>query len=255
MEISLQGVDVAYNSREVLKNININVKKGDFISILGRNGSGKSTIIKAISQNVELNAGKVIMFGQESKKFRRKELAQRVGYLMQFNAITHRISVYDYVAYGRIPFKKALQGLNQKDHEIIIEALRQTELIDLQKRSLTELSGGEKQRVYLAMCLAQQPEVIILDEPTNHLDIKFQYDLLKLIRKINQEKRVTVICVLHDLNQAIKFSDYLVMLKEGEIFKSGITENCITEANIEAVFGVKAKIHYEATGIHVDYLI
>lgn len=255
MEISLQNVSISYNSRKVLNNININVNKGDFISILGRNGSGKSTIIKAIGQSIKLTSGHVIMFNEEVHKFKKKQLAKKVSYLMQFNTTSNEISVYDYVAYGRTPFKRALQGLNQEDHDIIISALEQTKLLEFKDRNLNELSGGEKQRVYLAMCLAQQPEVIILDEPTNHLDIKFQYDLLKLIKQINVEENVTVICVLHDLNQAIKFSDFLVMIKDGEIYKSGTTKECVKETIIEEVFGVNVKIHDENDSIHVDYLI
>lgn len=255
MEVKLNNVSVEYNSRKILNNITFEVQKGEFISILGRNGSGKSTIIKAISNNVALTSGNIIMFDQEVKKFKRKMLARKVAYLLQFNSITSSLSVYDYVAYGRIPFKRTLESINQEDDKIIMQALEQTDLLALKNRLLSQLSGGEKQRVYLAMCLAQQPEVIILDEPTNHLDIKFQYDLLKLIRQINLEKKVTVICVLHDLNQAIKFSDRLILLKNGKIYRDGHIKECIDEKAIFDVFGVNVKIHYESSGIHVDYLI
>ncbi len=255
MEINLQNISVNYEDNVVLKHVDLEVQKGEFISILGRNGSGKSTIIKAINQSTKVNSGKVLLLNEEINRISKRKLAQKIAYLLQFNSLIENITVYDYVAYGRTPFKKVLQGLNHKDDEIIMNSLEKTGLLSFKNRRLNQLSGGEKQRVYLAMCLAKQPEIIILDEPTNHLDIKYQYDLLKLIKKINQEQSVTVICVLHDLNQAIKFSDRLVMLKSGSVHQIGTINECITKQNIYDVFGVNAEIHQEDSGLHVDYLI
>ncbi len=254
-QIELNDIAVSYDEQKILKGINLDIKKGEFVTILGRNGCGKSTIIKTISQECQLTRGKVILFNEEIKKSLKKEIAQKISYLFQFNQDVEQIKVIDYVAYGRLPYKTLFQSLSNTDYAIINQALEQTHLLALKDRRLNTLSGGEKQRVYLAMCLAREPEVIILDEPTNHLDIKYQYDLLKLIREINKEKKVSVICILHDINQAIKFSDRLVLIKDGKIFIEGPSDKCITKENINTVFGINAEIHFHEGQMHIDYLI
>ncbi len=255
MEFKFEGVKIKYEDKLVLDDISFDIKKGEFISILGRNGSGKSTIIKALSQQIKVNKGKVLYLNKEIKSYNKKNLAQKLSFLLQFNYLSEDITIKDYVLYGRIPFKSIFKPITNKDELIVNKALKDTKLEEYAFRKLSSLSGGEKQRVYLAMCLAQEPDVIILDEPTNHLDLKFQFELLSLIKDINIKKRVTIICVLHDLNQAIKFSDRFILLKDNKIFKKGDVNEVITKENIKEVFDIDVLIHKNKKNLFIEYII
>ncbi len=255
MEFKFEGVTIDYDNKIILKDLNFEIKKGDFVSILGRNGSGKSTIIKALSQQVSLKDGKVLYLNKEINKYKKKTLAQKISFLLQFNFLSEDITVKDYVIYGRVPFKGIFESVNKEDEKIVNRALRDTKLENYAKRKLSSLSGGERQRVYLAMCLAQEPDVIILDEPTNHLDLKFQFELLSLVKDINQKENVTIICVLHDLNQAIKFSNKYILLKDNKIYKKGNLKEVINKQNIKEVFDIDVKIHKNEKNTYIEYII
>ncbi len=255
MEFKFKDIEIKYDNKPVLKDINFEIKKGEFISILGRNGSGKSTIIKALSQQIKLNKGKVLYLDQDIRKYKKKSLAKKIAFLLQFNHLSEDINVKDYVLYGRVPFKGIFKSLTKEDEEVVNKALKDTKLEEYSNRKLSSLSGGERQRVYLAMCLAQEPDVIVLDEPTNHLDLKFQFELLSLVKDINTKKNVTIICVLHDLNQAIKFSDSFILLKDNKIFKKGDLKEVITKENIKEVFDIDVLIHRNKDNIFIEYII
>lgn len=253
--ISVNNLRYEVDERKILDDVNFNVNDGQFVTLLGANGCGKSTVLRTISNEIKKFEGDVKILGLEITRNNKKILAQDVAYLMQFNDNQIRTTVYEYVAYGRVPHKGIFSMLDNNDLQIINDVLIQTSLIEYKDRHMDTLSGGEKQRVYLAMCLVQQPKILVLDEPTNHLDIKFQYELLTLVKKFNVENNVTVLCVLHDLNQAIKYSDYIVMLKDGQIHTQGSVEACMTADNIYQVFEVDVEIHKDDFKFHIDYVV
>jgi iron complex transport system ATP-binding protein len=253
--INVDNLSYSAKERMILNDINFSVVDGQFVTLLGANGCGKSSVLRTISNEIKEFSGDVMVLGLEINRNNKKLLARDVSFLMQFNDNDVRTTVYEYVAYGRVPHKGIFSMLDQNDLKIIDDVLVQTSLLEYKDRSMSTLSGGEKQRVYLAMCLVQQPKILVLDEPTNHLDIKFQYELLSLVKKINVENNVTVLCVLHDLNQAIKYSDYIVMLKAGEIYVQGDVDECMTADNIFDVFGVDVEIHKDDFKFHIDYVV
>ncbi len=254
MAINIENISYQVEDRIILEDISMHVNQGDFITILGRNGCGKSTIIKAIAKEINVD-GTIEFFNEDIQMIKSKVLARKLAVLNQHSNVSEDITIREYVAYGRIPFRGLFKSEVKEDVQIIDEMLSLTGLKGMENRYLSTLSGGELKRVHLALCLVKQPKVLILDEPTNHLDVKYQFELLKLIRKINQEDKVTVICVLHDINQAIKFSDYLYLIKEGKIYANGSSEEVITLENIKEVFDVDITIHKLDIGMHIDYLI
>lgn len=253
MEIKLKNVSFSYKDKAILKGININIKKGKFVSILGKNGSGKSTLISLLSQKIKANKGEVLYLNKNIDTYSKKSLARKFAFLLQFNKFAEDILVEDYIYYGRTPFKNIFAPINKRDILVVDEVIKLIGLENFKKRKMSSLSGGEKQRVYLAMCLAQEPEVLIMDEPTNHLDLYFQFELLSLIKEINIKKNITVICILHDLNQAIKVSDEVILLKDKKVYKQGNIKECFTKENIKEVFNIDVNIHNNQKNIFIEY--
>lgn len=252
--LKTESVSVKIEDKFIVENISFNASKAEFISLIGPNGSGKSTIIKAISKLLPVENGKILLMDKEIGNYKAKAYAQVLSTMCQHGKAVEELTVYDMVAYGRIPYKNLFTPLSDKDNEIINQVLELVELSHFKDRSVGNLSGGEFQRVYLASCLAQEPEVLILDEPTNHLDIRHQYKILSLVKKYAKEKGLTVVCVLHDINQAIKFSDRVIIMKNGSIQHCGTPEEVITEDIISYIYGIKIKLHYDEHGMHIDFL-
>lgn len=250
-----KGVSVNINGRYILKDAHIHVKKGEFISIIGPNGSGKSTFIKAISRLIKSNYDKIEIDGKSLNDYSNKSLAKTLSIMAQHNNTVEDLTVYDVVSYGRIPHKKLLSTFNKKDDELVRLAMKEVEINHLSERKAFNLSGGEKQRMYLAASLVQEPKVLILDEPTNHLDIKHQYNLLSLIKKQVDEKGLTVLCVLHDLNQASKYSDKMLIMDNGEVQACGKPKDIITECNVKKYFGMDSKIYTNKDNININYIV
>lgn len=253
--INIKNLTVKFGETKILNEISLNIKTNKFTTLLGPNGSGKSTIIKAIAGHIRNYGGDVLIFNQFQAKISRRKLAQRIAFMFQFNKAPDEVTVYEFVSLGRIPFKTFFAKLDTDDHQIINNAIITTKLSNLKNRKITTLSGGEMQRVFLAMCIAQQPKVLILDEPTNHLDIKYQFEVLSIIRNINIEQKITVLCVLHDINLALKYSDELIFIKDGCVNAVFENPNQITEQVIAEVFDVKSIIHRDNNGCHIDFLI
>lgn len=252
VKINNARVDLSNNT--IIHNINMNVSKAEFISIIGPNGCGKSTLIKAISGINRLVHGEIFIDGVEKKKIKRREFARKVAFLMQFNNISEGVTAREVVKFGRHPYTSGFKGLTEKDFKILDWAIKKTDIENFIDKNISELSGGEKQRVYLAMALAQQPEILILDEPTNHLDIKYQYELLSLVKKINTQNNITIICVLHDINQAMRYSDRIFVMKKGIIIDSGKPEKCITAELIRDVYGIECEIGCRNNHYYIDIL-
>lgn len=222
---------------------------GKFIALIGANGSGKSTILKAMCRIMSPSKGQVVLDGKSIHTQPTKELAKRLAILPQNPESPEGLTVEELISYGRSPHKSGYGRLNQKDEEIIQWALRVTEMQNFSDRPIDQLSGGQRQRAWIAMCIAQDTEILFLDEPTTFLDISYQLDILKLLQELNQKYNKTIIMVVHDLNHASLFADYIVAIKKGEIVCIGAPEEVITEENCKLVFGVLADVSiYNRTG-------
>lgn len=241
-ELIVKDLSFSFGSKEVLKNLNMSIKSGAFISIIGPNGSGKSTFLKNISTYLKPQKGIVVLENKDINKLPRKEISKRISMVPQNTALEFDFKVKDMVMMGRYPYIDRFRGETAEDIKIAEKAMAYTNTLILSDRMFNELSGGEKQRVILAQALAQQPNILLLDEPVSHLDLQHQVEILDLIKRMSMQECKTVIAVLHDLNMASVYSNYIVILKEGRIFAEGEPQKVLNSENIEAVFKTKVYI-------------
>ncbi len=211
----------SYEKTPLLNNINVKFKRGKVTTLMGANGSGKSTLLNLLSRNLTPNSGRILLKGKDIEDYKSKEFARELGMVHQQNRILGDITVKRLVSYGRTPYLKPLQKYSEEDLKQIDFALEMTNLKDIEEKEVAKLSGGQKQRVFIAMALAQNSNVLLLDEPTTYLDIKYQMDILSLVRKINKELGITIVMVLHDIMQAINYSDEVIGLEKGKIVFQG----------------------------------
>ncbi len=255
MVFKMSDVNLSVGEKRILSNINISFEKNQFNAIIGPNGSGKSSLIKLFARLSKPTSGKILFLNEDLNSIKRREFAKQVAFFFQFNADIDEMTVSQLVSFGRRAYKKLYENLSENDFNVINDAIEKCDLIGYEEMLISNLSGGEKQRVYLAMTLAQEPDIIVLDEPTNHLDIKYQYQLLSLLYNIMHEQNLTIICILHDFNQVLKYAKNTVLMKDGEIYASGKTEEVITVNNVENVFEVKSIIHKDKNGYHIDFIV
>ncbi|MEM1525905.1 MAG: ABC transporter ATP-binding protein [Ignisphaera sp.] len=238
--VKVAGISVYYENHRALNNVFFEVLLGEVVSVVGPNGSGKTTLLKTIDGILSPLKGSVYIDGKEVHKYVRRELAKIVGYVPQRIDLAAYLTVLDFVLTGRRPY--ALFNYSKKDLDKVMEVLKLVKAEDLTHRRLDNLSGGELQRIIIARALVAEPKVLLLDEPTANLDPKYQLEVLKLIRGLAKEKRVAVIMAIHDLTHAYRFSEKIIMLKNGNIVALGRPEDVLTAENIEKVFEVKAVV-------------
>jgi len=254
MSIEAINVQVKYGDKIALQNANFKVNEGEIVTIIGPNGSGKSTLIKALSRCLKPKIGTINFDGININSISTKILAKKMAVLPQVKNVSTDITVENLVSYGRYPHLKFGKRINKNDLEIINWALEKTGLMDLRDRYVTTLSGGERQRAWIAMALAQKTKVLILDEPTTYLDISYQLEVLELIKELNKSLGLTVIMVLHDLNQAARYSDNIYVLMNGEICEYGNPDNIIKSELLKEVFKIESHV-YEDKVNHCPYFI
>jgi len=240
--VETENLRIGYSDNIVVESLNMKIKKGKVTSIIGANGCGKSTILKAIGRIIKKKSGSVYINGYDIDYQKSKEIAKQVSILSQISVAPSTLTCYELVSYGRFPYQKGFGMMSQEDRTIVNWALESTNLTSFRDRPIGSLSGGQRQRVWIAMALAQNGNIILLDEPTTYLDLSCQLEILELLLKLNRENGTTIVMVLHDLNLAAKYSDNLIAIKDGKIFKSGITEDVITEKMLNECFGVSAEI-------------
>ncbi len=234
--IRIDHLTCGYGPKIVLDNINLEIEKGEFVGIIGPNGSGKTTIMRAITRLIKPITGTIYLEGKNIGSFSHKELAQKIAVVSQSLPVM-AMSVREFVLLGRIPYYKELQFLeNEKDLAIAESAMVMTDIIKLGDNYMSEMSGGEVQLAFIARAIAQEPSLLLLDEPTAHLDITHQVGVLDLIKRLNRQYGLTVIIVLHDLNLASEYCDRLVLMDQGQIEKTGRPEEVLTYNNIEKVY-------------------
>ena len=242
--IEIKNLSFKYNTtKAIFSDLNLTIKKGEITTLLGKNGCGKSTLIKLLSKNITNYTGNIFLENKELKSYSLKELATKLSIVYQNNITPQEITVFDMVSFARLPYQNIFfYKKTKEDIEKINFALQETDLIAYKNTKVSELSGGQLQRVYISMCLAQDTEIIILDEPTTFLDIKYQKSIMKLVKRLNQELHLTIIMVLHDINQAITYSDNIVALLDGEIIKNDKAHTLLNEELLNKIYGTEIKI-------------
>ena len=237
--IKAQNISVSINEKEIVHGISLDIPEGKVTAIIGPNGCGKSTTLKALSRILPYK-GSVTFKGQEMSTLSQREFAKCLAILTQSPQAPSDLTVNDLVEMGRFPHRGFLGRAGKDDKEHVEWALEQTGVKEMRYRLLNTLSGGERQRAWIAMALAQRPEVLLLDEPTTYLDICHQLEIMQLITRLNQELGLTVVMVVHDLNHAIMYADHVVVVKAGQLVTSGAPREIITADLLAEVFKVKA---------------
>ena len=235
-------LNIGYGEQLIVKNLSVEIPDQKITTIIGSNGCGKSTLLKAITRIISHQSGDVILDGKCISSENTKILAQKMAILPQSPESASGLTVGELVSYGRFPYQKGFGRLSKKDMEVIDWALQVTGTSDFKYRPVDALSGGQRQRVWIAMALAQETEIIFLDEPTTYLDMAHQLEVLELLQKLNKEQGRTIVMVLHDLNQAARFADYMIALKDGQIVKAGNCEEVMTPNVLRKVFHIDAQI-------------
>lgn len=245
VRLSTDELSIGYGERLIVKNLSIEIPDKKITTIIGPNGCGKSTLLKAITRIISHQSGNILLDGKDISKVNTKILAKQMAILPQTPESASGLTVGELVSYGRFPYQKGFGRLTKKDYEVIDWALEVTGTIDFKFRPVDALSGGQRQRVWIAMALAQETEIIFLDEPTTYLDMAHQLEVLELLQKLNYEQERTIVMVLHDLNQAARFADHIIALKDGEIVKAGNCGEVISHKVLKKVFNIDAVIGHD----------
>jgi iron complex transport system ATP-binding protein len=247
LKLEINNLSFSYNGFAALEDINLEVGFGEVLGIVGPNGSGKSTLLKCMNRILKTEQNSVLINGRGIESIGLKELAKLMGYVPQSTRNIFPFTVFDVVLMGRRPYIQ--WSLGKKDKKLVANILEYLGIGDLGMRYFNELSGGEQQKVIIARALAQQPDVLLLDEPTSSLDIKHQLEIMCILRRLAQSNHFSVIISIHDLNLACRFSDRVLMIKDGCIFAVGTPESVITENNIESVYGIKSNVTKSVLGL------
>ena len=243
MAIEIKGVEFSYGNKKVLKGIDLNLSKGKLIGVLGPNGCGKSTLLKVILKYLRSSKGSIKILGEDLNNFSQKKLAKKMALLPQSSVPTSSMKVEDFVLMGRLPhLKNSWSGYSKRDYSISREYIKETDIEYFKKREISNLSGGEYQRVLLARALTQEPEILLLDEPTSAMDLNHAVDLMETVKRKMKIKGITSIAVIHDLNLASLFCDEIIFIKDGKVSYTGKPKDVFTEEVLEEVYNLKSKI-------------
>ena len=237
-----EDISISYGERVIVKNLDVVIPDGKITTIIGSNGCGKSTLLKAMTRIIPHQSGSVLLDGKHISKIHTKQLAKEMAILPQTPESVAGLTVGELVSYGRFPHQKGFGKLTKHDIEAIDWALESTNTMEFKDRSVDALSGGQRQRAWIAMALAQETDIIFLDEPTTYLDMAHQLEVLELLQKLNEEQGRTIVMVLHDLNQAARFADYIIAMKDGEVVKAGSPTDILTKDILRKVFQIDAEI-------------
>lgn len=237
-----EDVTIGYGERTIVKKISVSIPDKKITAIIGANGCGKSTLLKAITRLIPHQSGSILIDGKSISHVDTKELAKTLAILPQTPESAQGLTVGELVSYGRFPYQNGFGRLTKTDYEVIDWALEVTGTKAYRYRPVDSLSGGQRQRVWIAMALAQETDIIFLDEPTTYLDMAHQLEVLELLQKLNREQERTIVMVLHDLNQAARFADCIIAMRDGEIVKAGSPEEIMQHDVLLRVFQIDAEI-------------
>ena len=240
MQIRIDNVEFSYTSAPVLNDISLDIDGPAFVSILGPNGVGKSTLIHCINKILQPTSGSVFIDGKDVRETSIKELAKQIGYVPYSANDTFPLTVVDTVMMGRHPHSK-WKSLDN-DLDVVYDTLKMLGISHLAMRQFNELSAGQHQKVMLARGLVQEPKILLLDEPTSNLDIRHQLDVTKMLKRLSVEKGILIIMISHDINIAAKYADSVILMFQGKIFDVGTSREVITEDNLRTVYGVESRV-------------
>ncbi|KEI86159.1 iron-dicitrate transporter ATP-binding subunit [Clostridium botulinum B2 267] len=240
--ITTTNLAIAYEDKLIVNGLNMNIPKGKITTIIGPNGCGKSTVLKTVGRILKPKEGLVYLNGDDIRNLSTKEVAQKMAILPQSPQAQGGLTVGELVSYGRFPHKKGFGKLSPEDKKVIEWTLDITKLTELEVTMVDNLSGGQRQRVWIAMALAQQTDLILLDEPTTYLDMSYQLEVLELLYNLNREESCTIVMVLHDLNLAARFADYMIAIRDGSIIKCGTPKEIMTKEVLKDTFNIDAEI-------------
>lgn len=245
--MEVRDVNFSYNGTDaILKNVSFTIQKNKINTIVGPNGSGKSTLLEILARLLSPNSGDVLLEGKSIFEWKAKEFAQNVAIVHQSNVLPNELMVKELLYFGRLPYKNWRMTRTKEDDLAVERALMQTELTEKAEKFVDSLSGGERQRVFIATALVQDTPILLLDEPTAFLDMYFQLEILELVKRLNQEENLTIVMILHDLNQALMYSDHLIVMKNGEVVAKGEPEELLTTDLIAETYGVVADVLNDA---------
>lgn len=242
VKIHTEGLDVAYLDRTVVQDLNLSIPTGKITALVGANGSGKSTILKAMARLIKPKAGSVLLDGKSIHGQPTKEVAKQLAILPQNPTAPEGLTVAELVGYGRFPYQNGFGSMTQLDRDVIKWALEVTNMTVFGDRPVDQLSGGQRQRAWIAMALAQNTRFLFLDEPTTFLDMAHQLEVLQLLKRLNEHEKRTIVMVVHDLNHATRFAHHMVAIKQGQVISEGPTAEVLTERVLGEVFGIRAEI-------------
>lgn len=239
--LEIKNIYSGYDGIDIIKDVSVTVNRGENLCIVGPNGCGKSTLLKSIANIIDYR-GSIKIDGEEMSSMDRKYLATKVGLMSQISQIYFPYTVYDTVSFGRYPYLKGVfSDLSIEDKNIVIENIKKVNLYELKDKMISELSGGQLQRVFLARIFAQNPDIILLDEPTNHLDLKHQIELLENLNSWAKQNNKIVIGVLHDLNLVQYFADNVLMMNKGQAISYGSSKDVLNESLLKEIYGLDIK--------------
>ena len=244
--IKLENISFSYNKKkEFIQDLSLEFKSGEITTILGPNGSGKSTLLHMMSTYLKPKSGKIYLGDKDLGKLKQKEIAKYISCVYQENEAPDDITVRDLVSFGRNIYSNVKKEDKEENKRMIDFVLKATGIEEIQDKKVVNLSGGQKQRAFIAMSLAQNTEVLLLDEPTTYLDIYHQIEILEVVKSLNEKYNITIVMVLHDLNQAINYSHNIVIMKNGNLIKQGKATEVLNEQTIKDVYNVSGYIHKE----------
>lgn len=250
--LAAKDLTVKIEGKTILERVNVSFTPAVRTAIIGPNGAGKSTLLKALAGLNHRYEGQVLLGEEDTKQLGRKAFARRLAILPQGMTVPADVTVSELVDYGRFPYRGILTaGDPKRDREAVEQALAKTHLEGYTGQRVMTLSGGERQRAFIAMALAQEPEILLLDEPTTYLDIGHQLEVMNIIQELNENERMTIVMVLHDINHALQYSDEIVVIKDHGIYRQGTPEGILTVDLLAEVFGVKADVFVNSQGIRV----
>lgn len=238
--VNVKAVSKIYGRRKVVEDVSVTIAKGKITSFIGPNGAGKSTLLSMISRLIKKDEGDIYIDGKEISQRKSGDMAKKVSILKQSNTVNLRLTVRELVSFGRFPYSRG--RLTADDWHHVDEAIQYVGLEDIQHKYLDQLSGGQRQRAHIAMVIAQDTEYILLDEPLNNLDMKHSVQIMKILRRLVDERGKTVVIVLHDINFASVYSDYIVALKDGKIVREGTTDEIINRDVLRDIYDMDISV-------------
>ncbi|WP_338748208.1 ABC transporter ATP-binding protein [Janibacter alittae] len=237
--VHAQGLHVGYGDRAVLRGLDLHLPDRAVTAIVGPNGCGKSTLLRSVGRVLRPSSGAVLLDGRPVHDLPTRDVARSLGLLPQTNVVPEQLTVRDLVSRGRFPHRGAFGRWSRQDEEAVVEAMAATGTTELADRAVDQLSGGQRQRVWVALVLAQQTPVLLLDEPTTYLDLAHRLEILHLLRELNVERAITVVMVLHDLNEACRYADHVIAMRDGTVVAEGAPVDVVTPDLVRQVFGVE----------------